>query len=94
MWETFQFAYVQFANRKQKSGEDFASLGVELDRLARLAYAECSHEVRDKIVCAQFIATLSEGFLKRNLQLENITSLRAVIERVMAIKAIQKNSFS
>jgi len=50
--------------------------------------------VRDKIACAQFIAALSDGFLKRTLQLENITSLKTAVERAMAVKVIQENSFS
>lgn len=29
--------YTQFTSRKQKFGEDFASLGVDLERLSRLA---------------------------------------------------------
>jgi len=34
--------YSQFTNRKQKFGEDIASLGTNLERLSRLAYPECS----------------------------------------------------
>jgi len=68
--------YVQFTNRKQKFGEDLATLGSELDRLVRLAYPECPHEIRDKIACAQFISAIFDNFVKRTLQLENITSLK------------------
>jgi len=89
-----QTYYTQFTNRKQRNSEDLASLGADLERLSRLAYPECSHEVRDKIACAQFIAALSDGFLKRTLQLENITSLRTAVERAMAVKVIQENSFT
>jgi len=89
-----QTYYTQFTNRKQRNSEDLASLGADLERLSRLAYPECSHEVRDKIACAQFIAALSDGFLKRTLQLENITSLKVAVERAMAVKVIQENSFS
>ena len=88
-----QTFYTQFTNRKQKSSEDLASLGADLERLSRLAYPECSHEVRDKIACAQFISAISDGFLKRTLQLEGIISLRSAIERAMAVKVIQENSF-
>ena len=51
--------YFQFTNRKQKFGEQLATLGSDLERLARLAYPECPHEVRDKIACAQFISALA-----------------------------------
>ena len=88
-----QTYYTQFTNRKQKFSEDLASLGADLERLSRLAYPECSHEVRDKIACAQFIAALSDGFVKRTLQLESISSLKSAIERAMAVKVIQENSF-
>ncbi|XP_029178454.1 uncharacterized protein LOC114946194 [Nylanderia fulva] len=80
-----QSYYTQFTNRRQKSSEDLASLGADLERLSRLAYPECSHEVRDKIACAQFITAISDGFLKRTLQLESITSLKSAIQRAMAI---------
>jgi len=48
--------------------------------------------VRDKIACAQFISTLTDGFIKR-LQLEGINSLRVAIKRSVAVKVIQQNSF-
>jgi len=91
MAQTF---YAQFTNRKQKFGEDLPTLGAELERLCRLAYPECTSEIRDKIASAQFIAALSDGFLRRTLQLEGVTSLRTAIERAMAVKVIQENSFT
>jgi len=89
-----QTYHSQFTNRKQRVSEDLATLGSDLERLSRLAYPECSHEVRDKIACAQFIAALSDGFLRRTLQLENVTSLKIAVERAMAVKVIQESSFS
>lgn len=74
-------------------GEDLQTLGAEIERLSRLAYPECTHEIRDKIACAQFVAALTDGFLKRTIQLENINSLKSAIERAMAIRVIQGNSF-
>jgi hypothetical protein len=59
--------YTQFINRKQKFSEDFATLGADVERLSRLAYPECSKEVRDKIACAQFVTALSEEFIKRTV---------------------------
>ncbi|XP_071652338.1 uncharacterized protein [Temnothorax longispinosus] len=85
--------YTQFTGRKQRNGEDLASLGSDLERLSRLAYPECSFSVRDKIVCAQFVSALSDGFLRRTLQLEGVTSLKTAVERAKAIKIIQGNSF-
>jgi hypothetical protein len=87
--------YLQFINRKQKFEEDLASLGAELEQLARLAYSECSVEVRDKIAYTQFIAanSLSDRFIKRTLQLEEVNSLRMTIEKASAIRVIQNNSF-
>jgi len=61
--------------------------------LSLLAYPECTKKVRNKIACAQFIAALTDGFIKRTLQLEGVNSLRTALERAMAIKAIQGNSF-
>lgn len=88
-----QTYYTQFTNRKQKSSEDLPSLAADLERLSRLAYPECSHEVRDKIACAQFVSALSDGFLKRTLQLENVSSLKSAVERAMAVKVIQEGCF-
>jgi len=47
-----------------------------------------------KIACAQFISALTDGLIKRTLQLEGVNSLKAAIERSVAIKVIQQNSFS
>lgn len=79
--------YVQFTNKKQKFGEDLAALGSELDGLVCLAYSQCSHEVRNKIVCAQFISAIFDNCVKR-IQLENIISLSIAIERAETIKMI------
>lgn len=59
-----QTFYKQFTNRRQKFGKNLLTFGVDLERLSRLAYPECSLEVRDKIACAQFIAALLDVFLK------------------------------
>lgn len=88
-----QTYYTQFTNRKQRNLEDLATLGSDLERLSRLAYPECSHEVRDKIACAQFIAALSDGFFKRTLQLEGNISLRVSVQRAKAIKEIRDDNF-
>jgi len=88
-----QTYYTQFTNRKQKSFEDLTALGSDIERLSRLAYPECTKEVRNKIACAQFIVALTDGFIKHTLQLEGVNSLRTALERAMAIKAIQGNSF-
>ena len=89
----FHIYYSRFTNKKQRYGEKISALGSDLERLSCYAYVECSYEVRDKIDCAQFIIALSDGFIKRTLQLENINSLRTAIERTMIIKVIQENSF-
>jgi len=79
--------YSQFTNRRQKFGEEIASFGSDLERLARLAYPECSQTIRDKIACAQFVSALSDRFVSRNLQLEGVTSLREAIVRAKTIKS-------
>lgn len=83
--------------QRQKFGEDLITLGTDLERLARLAYPESSHEIRDKIACAQFISALSNGYIKRTLQLKNkVSSLKTAVQRAMAVKVkvIQENNFS
>jgi hypothetical protein len=90
---SLQNYYSQFTNRKQKFGEDLASLGTDLERLSQLAYPECSFAVRDKIACAQFISALTDGFVKKTLQLEGVTSLRSAVERAKAVKIIHGEGF-
>lgn len=89
-----QSYYLQFINPKRKFGEELTVSGSDIERLARLAYPECSHEVRDKIACAQFILALMDDFVKRILQLEEINSLQLAAQRNIAIKVIQKNNFT
>lgn len=60
-----QIYYTQFTNRRQKFSKD-SFLGADIERLSRLGYPECTREVRDKIACAQFIAAISNSFIKRN----------------------------
>lgn len=53
-------------------------------------YSECCYVVGDKITCAQFISVISEGFVKRMLQLEGIILLKSVVEMAKTIKIIQE----
>lgn len=92
--ELMQNYYSQFTNRKILAGEDFATLGADLERLSRGAYPECSFVVRDKIACAQFIAAMSDNFIKRSLLTEGIVSLKAAIERAKILQSINENCFS
>lgn len=80
-------------NRKQKFGKALTSLRVELERLSRLTYPECPFVMQDKIACTQFITALSDGFIKRALQLEGITSLKLTVERVKTVTIIRGESF-
>ncbi|KMQ92777.1 hypothetical protein RF55_7192, partial [Lasius niger] len=79
-----------FTNRKEKSIEDEATLDSNIERLSQLTYPECSHQIRDKIVCAQFVTALSDRFVRRTLQLKGISSLKMVVQRAMAVKVIQE----
>lgn len=88
-----QSRYLQFTNRRQKPREDYATLGADLERLARLAYPECTIGVWDKIACSQFVAALTDGYIKRALQTEEIASLKVVVERARTLKLKNENSF-
>ncbi|KAL6256586.1 hypothetical protein P5V15_012697 [Pogonomyrmex californicus] len=89
----FIICFGNCVNRKQKFEEDLAALGLDLKRLSRLAYPECSPGVQDKIACSQFIVALVDGFIKQTLQMEGHTSLRVAVERVIAVKIFKENSF-
>lgn len=91
--ELAQSFYLQFTNRKQAYGEDYALLGADLDRLSRKAYPECTHGIRDKIACSQLVAAISDGYIKRTLQTEGVSSLRIAVERAKALKFINESSF-
>lgn len=80
--------YTQFTSRRQKYGEDFASFGSELEKMSRLAYPECSYEIRDRIACVQFISSISDNYIRRTLQMENQTSLNSAVERAKTLKVI------
>ena len=92
--ELAQNFYLQFTNGKLLPGEDYATLGADLERLSRKVYPNCPHEMRDKVACAQFVAALSDGFVKRTLQVEGVSSLRVAIERARTLKFINENSFA
>lgn len=56
-----------------------------------MAYPECAEEICEKIACAQFVNVINDGFTKRTLLLERVTSLKVAIERAMVIKVINEN---
>jgi hypothetical protein len=88
-----QSYYSHFTNRKQKQGENEATLGSDIERLAQFAYPECSHSIRDKIVCAQFISALTNEFIKQTLQLEGVSSLKIAIQKAMTIRVIRESNY-
>ncbi|KYN21733.1 hypothetical protein ALC57_05894 [Trachymyrmex cornetzi] len=90
---SLQNYYTQFTNRKQRFGESIAAFGSDIERLTRLAYPECSNLMRDKIACAQFVSTLSDGYIKRALQMEGVAFLRLAIERAKTMQLIQGTCF-
>ena len=49
--------------------------------------------MQDKFAGLQFVDAVLDGFIRRTLQLEEITSFKKVVARAIAIKAIQENSF-
>ena len=45
-------SYSLFQNRRQKPREDIPTLAADVEKLAALAYPECSLQVQDKIACS------------------------------------------
>lgn len=82
-----------FISRRQKFGEDYASLELKLKKLSQLSYPECLLSVRDKMTCAQFVMAISDNFVRSTFQLKKVSSLAAAIEREKVIKAIQEENF-
>ncbi|XP_024886697.1 uncharacterized protein LOC112464121 [Temnothorax curvispinosus] len=89
-----QNSYSALTNRRQRFGEDLATLGSDIERLSRLAYPECPYEIRDKIACSQFVSAVSDIFVRRTLQIEGITSLNRAVERAKALKIIQGDNYA
>ncbi|XP_024872054.1 uncharacterized protein LOC112454735 [Temnothorax curvispinosus] len=89
-----QNSYSALTNRRQRFGEDLATLGFDIERLSRLAYPECPYEIRDKIACSQFVSAVSDNFVRRTLQIEGITSLSRAVERAKALKIIQGDNYA
>lgn len=78
---------------ESEHAHNYYLLSADIERLSRLAYPKCLTKVCDKIACSQFVAVLTDGYVKRTLQLEGITTWRVAVERTKAIKRINKNSF-
>ena len=91
--QSLQSYYSQFTNKRQKYRESITSLGSDIEKLSQSAYPECPDTVRDKITCAQFVSALSDGFIKRSLQIERITFSQNGDWTSKSVKLIQKNSF-
>ena len=85
-------SYSLFQNRRQRLGEDLPTLAADIERLAGLAYAECSQEVRDKIACSQFIGGIYNISVRETLQLERITSLKVALARALEVKGIKEKN--
>ena len=85
-------SYSLFQNRRQKPGEDLPTLAAGVEKLAALAYPECSFEVQDKIACSEFIIGIYNIGVRETLQLERITSLKVALARALEVKVIKEQN--
>ena len=87
-------SYSIFQNRRQKPGEDLTlhTLAADVEKLAALAYPECSLEVQDKIACSQFSIGIYDIGVGETLQLEHITSLKVALARALEVKVIKEQN--
>ena len=77
-------SYYLFQNRRRKPGDDPPTLAADVEKLAALAYPECSLEVQDKIACSEFIGIYNIG-VREPLQLERITSFMVDLARALEV---------
>ena len=81
--------YYKFQSRILNQAEDLPTFAGESEKLVRLAHAECSVELQDKIACAQFISGLSNSSSQEILRLEYISSMPIALKRSMEVEAIK-----
>lgn len=84
--------FTQFDNRCQNKGEDLATLGHDLERLARSALPDCPDRSRDQITCAKFINAITDPALKHSLRMAAPTTLRDAIVKGLEIEVMTKES--
>lgn len=83
-----QFSFAEFLARKQRENEKLWKFALDLKRLVRLAHPGIDEGIMDKQACSQFIHGISNNDIRRNLMLENITSLRSALRRAQEIQAV------
>lgn len=77
---------MEFSNRKQKTGENLATLAADLNKLSRFAYQKCTADTQNTIACTQFINAVRNPLLPQTLQLERVKSLKKTVTRAIEIE--------
>ncbi|KAI4499693.1 hypothetical protein M0802_005263 [Mischocyttarus mexicanus] len=85
-----QKSYTEFANRRQKAGENLAVLAADLECLARFVYSECTAETQVKIACGQFLNAIRDPEVRTALKVEGVKSLRVAAVRALELEAIYR----
>nr|KAF7392475.1 hypothetical protein H0235_017474 [Vespula pensylvanica] len=74
--------HMEFSNRKQKTGENLATLAADLNKLSRFAYEKYTADTQNTIACTQFINAVRNPLLPQTLQLERVKSLKTVTRAI------------
>lgn len=82
--------FTQFENRRQGPKEDLASLGNDIERLARHSLTDCAEKARDQIARAKFINAIRNPELRYHLRLAAPTSLHEAIIKGLELEAINE----
>jgi hypothetical protein len=77
-------------SRRQGKNEDLATLGHDVERLARIALPKCDEATRDQLASSRFINAIADAELKHALSLAGPSSLREAVIKGLEIEALDR----
>lgn len=92
--KTDKLYYAQFHNRRQQEGEDYASLGNDIRRLAHLAFSDCVIETQERIATQQFLQAIKDDSIREKLILHEPTTISIAIQKALELQALKSQTVS
>ncbi|MBJ5636519.1 hypothetical protein JGG87_25120 [Salmonella enterica subsp. enterica serovar Typhimurium] len=82
-----QLHAIQLRNRTQKPQESLHELASDVERLARLAYANCPEGVQDQLAQQHFVDAIGDLDTQQSVRMADCTSLRSAVVHAMKFES-------
>ncbi|MBJ5584697.1 hypothetical protein JGG81_25170, partial [Salmonella enterica subsp. enterica serovar Typhimurium] len=87
-----QLHFIQLRNSTQKPQESLQELASDIERLSRLAYANCPDGIQDQLAQEHFVDAIGDPDTQQATRMADCTSLRSAVVHAMKFESTRLSS--